>query len=71
MLFRETSPFLKPGEQTWEPVVEGFTAYFVLGEVLFPLQVLGGIGVIAAIVLLQMAKEKFAPPTSIEIPQKV
>jgi hypothetical protein len=42
MLFRETSPFLKPGEQTWEPVVEGLTAYFVFGEVLYALQVLGG-----------------------------
>jgi drug/metabolite transporter (DMT)-like permease len=55
---------------TWEPVVAGITAYFVLGEVLFPLQVLGGIGVIAAIVLLQVAKEKAAPSTPIEIRQK-
>jgi drug/metabolite transporter (DMT)-like permease len=55
---------------TWEPVVAGITAYFVLGEVLFPLQVLGGIGVIAAIVLLQMAKEKAAPSTPLEIRQK-
>ena len=55
---------------TWEPVVAGITAYFVLGEVLFPLQVLGGIGVIAAIVLLQMAKEKAAPSSAIEIRQK-
>jgi len=55
---------------TWEPVVAGMTAYFVLGEVLYPLQVLGGIGVIAAIVLLQMAKEKSAPSTLIEIRQK-
>ncbi|PIV20390.1 MAG: EamA family transporter [Deltaproteobacteria bacterium CG03_land_8_20_14_0_80_45_14] len=55
---------------TWEPVVAGMTAYFVLGEILFPLQVLGGIGVIAAIVLLQMAKEKAAPSTPIEIRQK-
>jgi len=36
---------------------------------LFPLQVVGGIGVIAAIVLLQMAKEKTAPSTPIEIRQ--
>lgn len=71
MLFRETSPFLKPGEQTWEPVVEGLTAYFVFGEVLYALQVLGGIGAIAAIALLQMAREKFALPTPIEIRQKV
>lgn len=55
---------------TWEPVVAGITAYFVLGEVLFPLQVLGGIGVIAAVVLLQMAREKIAPPTPMEIRQK-
>jgi len=54
---------------TWEPVVAGMTAYFVLGEVLFPLQVLGGAGVIAAIVLLQMAKEKSAPSAPIEIRQ--
>ena len=54
---------------TWEPVVAGVTAYFVLGEVLFPLQVLGGIGVIAAISLLQMAKERAAPSTPIEIRQ--
>jgi len=31
--------------------------------------VLGGIGVIAAVVLLQMAREKAAPPTPIEIRQ--
>lgn len=55
---------------TWEPVVAGITAYIVLGEILFPLQVLGGLGVIAAIVLLQMAKEKVAPSTPIEIRQK-
>ena len=54
---------------TWEPVVAGITAYFVLGEVLFPLQVLGGIGVIAALVFLQMAREKAAPSTPIEIRQ--
>jgi drug/metabolite transporter (DMT)-like permease len=46
---------------TWEPVVAGVTAYFVLGEVLSPFQVVGGFGVIAAIVLLQMAKEKTSP----------
>jgi len=46
---------------TWEPVVAGIAAYIVLGEVLQPLQVLGGIGVIAAIVLLQMDREKSCP----------
>jgi drug/metabolite transporter (DMT)-like permease len=54
---------------TWEPVVACITAYFVLGEVLLPLQVLGGIGVIAAIVLLQIARERAAPPAPIEIRQ--
>ncbi len=54
---------------TWEPVVAGITAYFALGEVLSPLQVLGGIGVIAAVVLLQVTREKKAVPTPIEIRQ--
>jgi len=52
---------------TWEPVVAGMTAYLVLGEVLYPLQVLGGIGVIAAIVLLQIGIEKKAPPPPLEL----
>jgi drug/metabolite transporter (DMT)-like permease len=39
----------------------------VLGEVLYPLQVFGGIGVIAAVVLLQMGREKAAPSTPLEI----
>jgi drug/metabolite transporter (DMT)-like permease len=55
---------------TWEPVMAGMTAYFVLGEVLSSLQVVGGIGVIVAIVLLQMAKEKTSPPAPIEMRQK-
>ena len=55
---------------TWEPVIAGLTAYFVLGEVLDPLQVVGGMGVIAAVILLQMAKEKAAPTTPLEIRQK-
>ncbi len=55
---------------TWEPVVASITAYLVLGEVLSPLQVVGGLGVIAAIVLLQMAKEKASPCAAIEIRQK-
>jgi drug/metabolite transporter (DMT)-like permease len=54
---------------TWEPVVAGMAAYFGLGEALFPLQVLGGIGVIVAIILLQMSREKAALPTPIEIRQ--
>jgi drug/metabolite transporter (DMT)-like permease len=55
---------------TWEPVVAGVTAYFVLGEVLSPFQVVGGFGVIAAIVLLQMAKEKTSPRAPIEMRPK-
>jgi len=55
---------------TWEPVMAGMTAYFVLGEELSSLQVVGGIGVIAAIVLLQMAKEKTSPSAPIEMRQK-
>ncbi|MGB9627051.1 MAG: EamA family transporter [Thermodesulfobacteriota bacterium] len=54
---------------TWEPVVAGLMAYSVLGEVLSPLQVLGGIGVMIAIVILQMAREKSAPPAPIEVRQ--
>jgi drug/metabolite transporter (DMT)-like permease len=55
---------------TWEPVVASFTAYFVLGEVLHLFQVLGGIAVITAVVLLQIAKEKTAPSSSLEIRHK-
>jgi drug/metabolite transporter (DMT)-like permease len=55
---------------TWEPVVAGFTAYFVLGEVLYPLQVFGGIGVIVAVILLQIGREKAAPFTPLEIRKK-
>jgi drug/metabolite transporter (DMT)-like permease len=55
---------------TWEPVVAGFVAYIVLGEILYPLQVLGGIGVIAAVVLLQIGREKAAPSTPFEIRKK-
>lgn len=55
---------------TWEPVVASIAAYIVLGEVLFPLQILGGIGVIAAIILLQMAKEKVGPAAPIEMRRK-
>ena len=55
---------------TWEPVVAGVTAYFALGEVLSPLQVVGGFGVIAAIVLLQTAKERISPSPTIEVRQR-
>jgi drug/metabolite transporter (DMT)-like permease len=51
-------------------VVAGITAYFVLGEVLHPLQIVGGVGVIAAVILLQTAKEKAAPTVPLKIRQK-
>jgi drug/metabolite transporter (DMT)-like permease len=51
-------------------VIAGFAAYVVLGEVLYPLQILGGIGVIAAVVLLQIGREKAAPSTPLEIRKK-
>ena len=54
---------------TWEPVVAGFTAYLILGEVLHFLQILGGIGVIVAVALLQVSKEKGVPSAPIEIRQ--
>ncbi len=54
---------------TWEPVVAGITAYYALGEALFLPQILGGIGVIAAVVLLHLLEEKSAPSTPIEIRQ--
>jgi drug/metabolite transporter (DMT)-like permease len=54
---------------TWEPVVAGVAAYLALGEVLQPLQILGGMGVIAAVFLLQLAQEKGSPSTPLEIRQ--
>lgn len=55
---------------TWEPVMAGLSAYFFLGEVLEPFQILGGIGVIAAVILLQMAKETTGPSAPLEIRRK-
>jgi len=50
---------------TAEPISAGFIAYLFLGEVLEPLQILGGALVIAAIVLLQLQQERneLAPQT--------
>ncbi len=56
---------------TWEPVVAGIMAYVFLGEVLSFLQVLGGTGVIVAIVVLQMVREKSAPPPPVEVRQSL
>jgi drug/metabolite transporter (DMT)-like permease len=55
---------------TWEVITSGITAYFVLGEVLYPLQILGGIAVIGAIVLLQIEREKGGPSSAFAIRQK-
>jgi len=54
---------------TWEPVVASFTAYFVLGEVLHPSQILGAAVVIAAVILLQIGREKKGPPSAFETRQ--
>jgi drug/metabolite transporter (DMT)-like permease len=40
-----------------EPITAGLIAYLFLGETLQPLQLLGGILVIASVVLLQMHRE--------------
>ena len=42
---------------TLEPISAGFIAYLFLGESLEPLQILGGVLVVAAIVLLQLRRE--------------
>jgi drug/metabolite transporter (DMT)-like permease len=55
---------------SWEPVVAGIAAYFVLNEGLQPLQISGGIGVIVALVILQISKERKAPSPPLEIRQK-
>ncbi|MCX8118529.1 MAG: DMT family transporter [Desulfobacterota bacterium] len=52
---------------TWEPVVAGVAAFLALGEVLEPLQIVGGLGVIAAIVLLQLSREKATASSAFEI----
>ena len=54
---------------TWEPVMSCITAYVFLGEVLDPLQILGGFGVIAAVILLQLSKGKKEIRSPLEIRQ--
>ncbi len=56
---------------TWEPVIAGMTAYFFLGEVLSPLQIMGGLSVIAALILLQLAKERTSISTPMELRQSL
>jgi drug/metabolite transporter (DMT)-like permease len=54
----------------WEIIAGGLSAYVVLGEMLNPLQIMGGVAVIAAIILLQIEKERTAPSSSFSIRQK-
>ena len=54
----------------WEPVTACLAAYIVLGETLEPLQVLGGVGVILAVILLQTAKGTAGPSPALEIRRK-
>jgi drug/metabolite transporter (DMT)-like permease len=42
---------------TLEPIAAAFMAFFLLGESLSPLQITGGLWVIAAIVMLQWERE--------------
>lgn len=56
---------------TWEPVMSCITAYVILGEVLEPLQILGGVAVIAAVIVLQVSKEKQSIPAPFEIRNSV
>jgi drug/metabolite transporter (DMT)-like permease len=42
---------------TLEPVVAGVVSYLLLGENLLSLQIIGGISVIAAIILLQAERK--------------
>ncbi len=55
---------------TWEPMVAGVAAYLALGEILQPLQMLGGLGVIGAVILLQLAREKTSPASPLDIRKK-
>ena len=43
---------------TLEPIIAGFMAYFIVKEIMEPLQILGGALVICAIVLLQFSREQ-------------
>jgi len=55
----------------WEIIAGALSAYMVLGEMLSPLQIAGGLAVIGAIILLQIEKERTAPSSSFAIRQKV
>jgi drug/metabolite transporter (DMT)-like permease len=53
----------------WEIIAGALSAYVVLREILYPLQIIGGATVIAAIILLQIEKEGTAPSSSFAIRQ--
>lgn len=53
----------------WEPVMACLIAYVFLGETMEPLQILGGAGIIGAVVLLQLARETSGPSSALEIRQ--
>jgi drug/metabolite transporter (DMT)-like permease len=46
---------------SWELVMSALAAYLVLGETLHPFQMLGGVAVIGAVVLLHVSKENTLP----------
>ncbi len=50
---------------TLEPIAAGFLAFFFLGETLAPLQIIGGMLVIASVILLQIRPECDATTASI------
>jgi len=54
----------------WEIIAGALSAYVVLKEMLNPLQIMGGVAVVAAIILLQIEKERTAPSSSFSIRQK-
>jgi len=54
----------------WEIIAGTLSAYVVLGEMLNPLQIMGGVAVVAAIIVLQIEKERTAPSSSFSIRQK-
>ncbi len=51
----------------WEPVMAGLSAYIVLGEILELPQILGGLAVIAAVILLQLGKQDPGPASALDI----
>ena len=42
-----------------EPIIAGASAWSLLGQILSPLQVVGGLGVLAAVTLAQLSRARF------------